>query len=90
MIQRSALALDSNDGAILSPRAPATVEAPYRSLVPDNPDEEPAMVSRPRKTPLADAEKAAARERRMMRRLDRLMEPLRVAAVENRRRQRRG
>ena len=86
----SGLALDSNDGPILAPGAPATGAAPYRFLVIDNPHEEPTMVARRKRIPLTDAEKAAARERRMMRKLDRLFEPLRQAAQEHRRRQRRG
>ena len=47
------------------------------------------MVARIRKTPLTPAEVAAAKERRAMRRLDALFEPLRLAAVERRRRLRR-
>jgi hypothetical protein len=86
----SALVLDSNEGPILAPGAPATGAAPYRSLVPNNPHEEPAMVARRKRTPLTPAEVEAARERRLMRRLDRLFEPLRLAAQEHRRRQRRG
>ena len=47
------------------------------------------MVSRRRTTPMTDAEKAAAQERRERRKLDRLFEPLRLAALERRRRERR-
>ena len=48
------------------------------------------MVARRRKTPMTPAERAATKDRRAMRKLEQLMEPLRLAAMERRKRIARG
>jgi hypothetical protein len=40
------------------------------------------MVARRKKTPMTQAEKADARDRRAMRKLEQLLEPLRLAGIE--------
>jgi len=44
------------------------------------------MVARRKMTPMTEAEKADAKNRRAMRQLEQLLEPLRLAGIEHRKR----